>query len=127
MFPSASAASACAISSKVSTVSGSSSSKSKSSANRMTGAFGQRFAPDPGYVDVDTRVSRESYEAARMAAGAVILAVRRDGRVVRRKRAGKGRQGKGREGKGRGEFYFFIITVAFQLNQWKVLYPHRHF
>lgn len=38
--------------------------------------FGQRFAPDAGYVDVDTRVSRESYAAAKMAAGAVILAVR---------------------------------------------------
>lgn len=40
-----------------------------------SGEFGNRFAPDPGYVDVDTRVSRESYAAARMAAGAVILAV----------------------------------------------------
>lgn len=42
---------------------------------RVSGDFGQRFAPDPGYVDVDTRVSRESYMAARMAAGAVICAV----------------------------------------------------
>jgi len=37
--------------------------------------FGQRFEADVGYVDVDTRVSRESYAAATMAAGAVILAV----------------------------------------------------
>lgn len=37
--------------------------------------YGQRFTADVGYVDVDTRVSRESYGAARMAAGAVILAV----------------------------------------------------
>lgn len=40
-----------------------------------SGEFGNRFAPDAGYVDVDTRVSRESYAAARMAAGAVVLAV----------------------------------------------------
>ena len=39
--------------------------------------YGQRFTADVGYVDVDTRVSRESYGAARMAAGAVILAVSR--------------------------------------------------
>ena len=37
--------------------------------------FGDRFTPDASYVDVDTRVSRESYHAARMAAGAVITAV----------------------------------------------------
>lgn len=39
--------------------------------------YGQRFGADVGYVDVDTRVSRESYGAARMAAGAVLLAVSR--------------------------------------------------
>eukprot|EP00752_Nemacystus_decipiens_P004439 g4052.t1 len=39
--------------------------------------YGLRFRADVGYVDVDTRVSRESYGAARMAAGAVILAVDR--------------------------------------------------
>lgn len=43
---------------------------------RAVEEFGQRFRADPGYVDVDTRVSRESYDAARMAAGAVVLAVR---------------------------------------------------
>lgn len=37
--------------------------------------YGKRFEADAGYVDVDTRVSRESYGAARVAAGAVILAV----------------------------------------------------
>ncbi|CAM9249519.1 unnamed protein product, partial [Ectocarpus sp. 6 AP-2014] len=41
------------------------------------GGFGRRFEADVGYVDVDTRVSRESYGAARTAAGAVILAVDR--------------------------------------------------
>lgn len=45
------------------------------SGSRTSGEFGQRFKADPGYVDVDTRVSRESYMVARMAAGAVITAV----------------------------------------------------
>lgn len=45
------------------------------SGSRASRKYGERFKPDSGYVDVDTRVSRESHMAARMAAGAVIAAV----------------------------------------------------
>lgn len=50
--------------------------KKEEAAGDGRGGFGRRFEADVGYVDVDTRVSRESYGAARTAAGAVILAVR---------------------------------------------------
>lgn len=59
----------------VSSSGGSSATPRKLSEKPRSGEFGNRFAPDAGYVDVDTRVSRESYGAAKMAAGAVILAV----------------------------------------------------
>ncbi|CAM9673395.1 unnamed protein product, partial [Ectocarpus sp. 12 AP-2014] len=51
--------------------------KKEEAAGDSKGGFGRRFEADVGYVDVDTRVSRESYGAARTAAGAVILAVDR--------------------------------------------------
>ncbi|CAM9346065.1 unnamed protein product [Ectocarpus sp. 13 AM-2016] len=51
--------------------------KEEQAAGDGRGGFGQRFEADVGYVDVDTRVSRESYGAATTAAGAVILAVDR--------------------------------------------------
>ncbi|CAB1101130.1 unnamed protein product [Ectocarpus sp. CCAP 1310/34] len=53
------------------------SNKKEEAAGDGRGGFGRRFEADVGYVDVDTRVSRESYGAARTAAGAVILAVDR--------------------------------------------------